>query len=187
MLEQMVHAESSFVTLTYSPDKIPQGGTLVPKDLQDWLKRFRKAVAPVRVRFYAVGEYGDATQRPHYHAAVFGYPGCVYGTTRNLPDPSTCCPGCNLVHTTWGKGRVFLGTLTRTSAQYIAGYVVKKMTDENDDRLYGRHPEFARMSKMPGIGAPAVEAIISSLKDFNLDYTQTDVPSGLRHGNIIVS
>lgn len=186
MLEQLCHGDSSFITLTYSPEKVPANGSLVPKDLQDWLKRYRKACAPVRLRFYAVGEYGDQSQRPHYHIACFGIPGCSYGKTRNLPDPSTCCPGCNLVSTTWGKGRVFLGELTRTSAQYIAGYVVKKMTSKHDERLLGRLPEFSRSSNRPGIGAPAVETIISSLYQFNLDITQTDVPSALRHGKKIL-
>lgn len=182
MLEMNMHGDNSFVTLTYSDENLPDGLSLEPKDPQDWLKRFRKAIAPLRVRYYLVGEYGDETRRPHYHAALFGYPGCVYGSTRNYRLQRGCCPRCDLVSETWGKGGILLGQLTSESAQYVAGYVMKKMTSADDVRLDGRYPEFARMSRRPGIGSGAVPAIADALRHFNLDLTESDVPSALRHG-----
>lgn len=186
MLEMSMHSENSFVTLTYNEDNLPHGSSLEPKDAQDWLKRFRKRIAPVRVRYYLVGEYGDETQRPHYHAALFGYPSCYYGTTRNYRLQRSCCPRCDLVRETWGKGDILLGSLTTESAQYVVGYVIKKMTSMEDTRLTGRYPEFARMSRRPGIGSGAAPAIVQALEAFNLDKSQTDVPSALRHGNKIL-
>lgn len=56
------------------------------------------------------------------------------------------------------------------------------MTSKFDPRLEGRHPEFARMSRMPGLGYDALHEIASQLMAFNLDTSQTDVPSALRHG-----
>lgn len=38
------------------------------------------------------------------------------------------------------------------------------------------------MSNRPGIGADMMHEVASTLMEFNLDETQTDVPSALRHG-----
>lgn len=187
MLESLLHSHSSFVTLTYSDDVVPVVGdnkypTLRPKDLQDWLKRFRKAIEPGKVRYYGVGEYGDRTHRPHYHLALFGFQTCLHGRSRYRYRKS-CCVQCDTVRETWGLGQVDLGDLTVDSAQYIAGYVTKKMTAKDDSRLNGRAPEFARMSLRPGIGADFMHEVASSVLEFNLDQSQGDVPSSLRHGS----
>jgi len=179
MLEAALHGDKSFVTLTYSDENLPVGGTLVPADLRNFLKRLRKSVEPARLRFFAAGEYGDTTERPHYHLALFGYPNCSWGQTRPREH---CCAACDQIRESWGHGNVFLGELTDASASYIAGYVLKKMTGKDDLRLAGRHPEFARMSNRPGIGADMMHEVASTLLDFNLDETQADVPSALRHG-----
>jgi len=179
-LEAAQYEDNCFVTLTYDDQNLPAKGSLVPKHSQDWLKRFRKLVEPVRIRYFLVGEYGDESQRPHYHAAIFNYPTCVYGQSRGWV--SRCCERCELVRESWGFGKVFLGTLETHSAQYVAGYVTKKMTAKDDDRLNGRHPEFARMSLRPGIGRDALWEVASQLMHFNLENTEADVPSALRHG-----
>jgi len=137
LLEQRCHEFSSFATLSYSDDTIPVDGSLNPKHSQDWLKRLRFALGSARpLRYYLIGEYGDETFRPHYHAALFGL--------SHLEG--------DLLRETWGFGHTLLGTLTKESAQYICGYVTKKMTSHEDPRLGGRHPEFARMSRRPAIG-----------------------------------
>lgn len=187
MLEAGQHSASCFLTLTYADEHLPTNSrgmpTLVPKDLSDWLKRFRKAISPLLVRFYATGEYGDDNFRPHYHAAVFGYPNCSqFGTIYRRDGTIRCCEHCKLVHATWGKGLVHVGELNTSSAQYVAGYVTKKMTRTDDPRLDGRWPEFATMSRMPGIGKSAMYEVADTLMRFNLDKTQTDVPVSLRHG-----
>lgn len=169
MLESMKHAESSFLTLTYDAEHLPDGGTLVPRDVQLFIKRLRKAIHPVALRYFFVGEYGDQTWRPHYHAALFGL-GLVAE---------------EIVRDTWGKGHIMLGDLTVHSAQYIAGYVTKKMTSKDDERLLGRHPEFSRMSLRPGIGALAVEDIAAAVRSEHGQFSMEngDVPRSLRHGS----
>lgn len=57
------------------------------------------------------------------------------------------------------------------------------MTAQDDVRLAGRHPEFARMSLKPGIGFDGLHEIASQLMRFNLVDSQGDVPSALRHGS----
>lgn len=192
MLEASQYSSNAFLTLTYSDLSLPvvrcianglDRGDLRPKHLQDWLKRFRKEIAPSKIRYYAVGEYGDETQRPHYHVAVFNYPSCGLKETLYTRDGFVrCCEQCKLVHSTWGHGRIANGALEIGSAQYVAGYVTKKMTRFDDPRLDGRHPEFARMSLRPGIGAEFMHEVASTLLEFNLESSQADVPSALRHG-----
>jgi len=155
MLEANEKEDNCFVTLTYSDENLPggvDGATLQPKDLQDWLKRFRSAIQPTKVRYFAVGEYGDRTWRPHYHLALFGWPQCRYGFSRYTDRRKDCCSCCDVIRETWGLGHIAVGSLETSSAQYIAGYVTKKMTFNDDPRLKGRHPEFARMSRNPAIG-----------------------------------
>lgn len=185
MLEAVQHTDNAFVTLTYSEENLPSVATsslptLQPKDLQDWLKRLRKAIQPAKIRYYAVGEYGDKSQRPHYHLALFGFPSCRRGRTHH--HRAVCCDVCELVKKTWGLGRIDIGLLERTSAQYVAGYVTKKMTAKDDPRLNGRHPEFCRMSLRPGIGHDAMHEVASELLRHNLEQRLIDVPLSLRHG-----
>lgn len=125
MLESFYHAENSFVTLTYSDANLPTNGSLYPEHLKGWLKRLRERIAPQRIRYFAVGEYGDRTERPHYHAAVFGFMPCTGGV---LSRRGECpCRSCTLVRESWGFGHVMVAELSFKSAAYIAGYVVKKM------------------------------------------------------------
>lgn len=74
-----------------------------------------------------------------------------------------------------------VGQLTDKSANYIAGYVTKKMTHSSDIRLDGKHPEFARMSLNPGIGAGAMHNVASAIMQYGLEERE-DVPIGLRYG-----
>lgn len=182
MLEAALHGENTFVTLTYDEDHLPEGATLVPAHLRDFLKRLRKSYEPRRLRFFGVGEYGDRTERPHYHLALFGFPNCAFGLTRSIRPGRSCCAACDAIDAAWGNGGVMLGELTDASASYVAGYVLKKLTSPDDARLAGRHPEFSRMSNRPGLGADMMHEVASTLLDFNLEETQPDVPSALRHG-----
>lgn len=192
LLEQKDHARSSFVTLTYDDQHLPRDGSLDKKAARYFLDRLRKQVGYRVFRFYLVGEYGEKNSRPHYHLAIFGLPSCWYGQTRVVdetaprsPPRPNCCLTCAIFHGLWGKGGIFIGSLTEDSSQYLAGYVTKKLTAAGDPRLNGRLPEFSSSSKqgVGGIGAGAASEIASTILEFNLDHTQADVPSALRFGS----
>lgn len=160
LLEQMETKASCFLTLTYKDDPY----TLVPNDLQLFLKRLRK---DQKVRFFGVGEYGEDKERPHYHLALFGHGGCKFRGTRFVGKKTVCCEDCERMNEVWKLGEIHMGTLTRASAEYVASYTMKKMTNAEDKKtqefLKGRHPEFARMSTQPGIGFVAMQRILIAL------------------------
>lgn len=184
ILEASLHDHNAFVTLTYSDEYLPRladgKATLAPIDMTNFLKRLREKLKPSKIRYFYVGEYGDISQRPHYHMALFGYSSCEKGRS-SFGRRGTCCAQCDRILETWSKGIVDLGTLTPESAAYISGYVTKKMTSKDDNRLHGRHPEYSRMSRRPGIGHDAMYDVASTLLTYGLE-SQTDVPVSLRHG-----
>lgn len=173
MLEALVHPGSLFVTLTYNKESLPEGGTLVPRHLQLFLKRLRKKLSPRTIRYFGVGEYGDISQRPHYHLAIFG----VTLADRIYIDES------------WDHGFTHAGELNFSSAAYVAGYVTKKLTARDAPGLNGRNPEFARMSLRPGVGAWAMKAVAEALQckaGWDQITEDGDVPGALRHGSKVM-
>jgi len=179
ILEAAQHKENAFVTLTYDDAHCPENGSVDPRHLSLFLKRLRGKSAR-KLRYYACGEYGGRTQRPHYHIALFNHPSCSHGITRTNPPKSGCCAECNIIADTWGMGIIQLGTLEQQSAQYIAGYVSKKRANTAPP---GAHPEFTRMSLRPGIGTGLMHEVASALLQHNLNESLIDVPLTLRHGN----
>lgn len=183
MLEAAQYADNAFVTLTYAESSLPENGTLVPRDLQLWLKRYRRYMQPHRFRFFAVGEYGEQSWRPHYHVALFGVPSCLYGRSRYALR-SECCSICDGIRDTWGFGHVYVGDITPESCGYIASYVVKKLNADrySEHLLAGRHPEFTRQSRRPGIGHSSMREVALTLQRHGLVDQLVDVPMSLQHG-----
>lgn len=182
MLETLCHSDSAFVTLTYADDMLPSDMSLNPVTLQLFVKRLRSAVSPLRIRYYAVGEYGDQSERPHYHLILFGYRSCLNGRSMYTRRRLQCCSQCDRVRDSWGLGFVGLGSVTMESAAYCCSYITKNMRRTDDLRLKGRWPEFARMSLRPGIGYDALWEIADTMMRYDLDESGEDVPTGIRHG-----
>lgn len=156
MHEASLHEFNCFVTLTYSDDKLPYGGTLVKEDLQKFQKRLNKACRerwgyPVP-RFFQCGEYGEQLSRPHYHALLFGldFPDKKLFTRRESGDLYTS----DMLSAVWGRGHCTVGALTFESAAYVARYVVKKLEEASDyvrmdeyGQVHEVIPEFVTMSR----------------------------------------
>jgi hypothetical protein len=169
MLEAQAYPMSAFVTLTYKNEELPSDGSVVPAHLTNYIKYLR-ILSDRSVRYFGVGEYGDIGGRPHYHVAVFGF---------TLFDEQ-------LLVDAWAKkGGVHVGELTNDSAQYLAGYVCKKWTRADEAKLNGRAPEFARMSRRPGIGGVAIAHAADALSTrggSEAILEMGDVPSEIRTG-----
>lgn len=145
--EAQLHAENCFVTLTYSDEKLPYGGTLIKKHWQDFMKRLRKRTS-AKILYFHCGEYGERSRRPHYHACLFGidFPDKLFYTERN---------GCKLytseaLDAIWGHGFCTIGAVTFESAAYVARYVMKKVTGELADKHYEHvEPETGEIIRLP--------------------------------------
>lgn len=185
MLEGLQHEHSCFVTLTYGPDFLPLGGSLRPSDLSLFLKRLRSRLKGSPLRFFAVGEYGGRTWRPHFHAVLFGYPSCLrfgYLKGRKRCCAARSCAACSLLREVWGFGHIVNGSFTPRSAGYVGGYIQKKMTQADDRRLRGRLPEFSRMSLKPGIGYWGLADMASELLSQD---EVLDVPHCVKRGDVV--
>lgn len=181
VLEAGEYEHNAFITLTYTDDQLPKGNTLDPVHSRNFLKRLRKSLEPTRFRYYLVGEYGDITQRPHYHAILFNYPSCEWGGTRHTR--TSCCVPCDRIRQCWGKGRISVDEFNPDTAAYVAGYVTKKLDGSHPD-LKGRYPEFSRMSRNPGIGYSSVHDFADRLLQSDAFLRGgNDVPSSVRHGS----
>lgn len=150
--EASLHDLNQFVTLTYDDRSVPAGETLIKKHFQDFMKRLRKSV-DFKVRYFAVGEYGENLGRPHYHAVLFGID-FADKRPHSKNDQGDQLFTSESLDKLWGHGYCFLGEVSVQSAAYVAKYCIKKVNGSMAAFHYGsRAPEFAVMSLKPGIGS----------------------------------
>lgn len=169
MHERESWQDSLFLTLTYSDFYLPFGRVGLPtlrKDhLQKFFKRLRhhlrvmyyvynscrrkpnKRYMQYPIRYFACGEYGDNTQRPHYHAIMFGL--SQFNVDREVIKH--CWPYCD-----WNNSyieRKSFGSAEADSMRYVSQYIDKKYDNDYSDEVYsdlGREPVFKLASN--GIG-----------------------------------
>lgn len=163
VFEAKSYEHNSFITLTYDEEHVPDDYSLKKRDFQLFMKRLRedirqdclkKGIPEKKIRFFACGEYGEKTFRPHYHAIIFNHKfddeeeeirHTADGLKKVLVSPK--------LTKIWGKGITATGEMTFSSAAYVARYCLKKINGPDAESYYfGREPEFSLMSRMPGIG-----------------------------------
>ncbi len=159
LLESFAWRDASWITLTYDEKNLPENGELNPEHLTNFLKSLRKKLKQ-KIRYFAVGEYGDKFGRPHYHAIIWNYhPHIIVDRKdpRRWYDP--------IIESAWGKGGTLNEDLMASNnlplrCAYIAAYVLKKY--KNKGSLKDQQ-EFARMSRMPAVGSSAVPELAKTL------------------------
>lgn len=163
MKEEETSQTAYFVTLTYDTKYVPitpngfmslsrndrpvvkirpsKKPATYTSDLQLYFKRLRK-LNENKIKYFAVGEYGGHTRRPHYHIILF-----------NATEKSITQAWRQAEH---AIGHVHIGSLTGASVGYTLKYLSKhsdvSFYNDADDRI----PEFALMSK--GLGAGYITA-----------------------------
>lgn len=164
MKEEDISESSHFVTLTYANPYLPRTDnnykTLKKRDFQLFMKRLRKlqlkdyatknnitiklaSTTLPPIKYYACGEYGSITWRPHYHAIIFNVQDTeYYYQAWKATNPITNQKGT--------IGKIDIGQVTGASIAYTAKYIDKDRRipmHQNDDRI----PEFSLMSKNLGL------------------------------------
>lgn len=141
------HLLNLFVTLTYDDDNLPFSdwpsstgvSAVVPcvsrDHITNFFKRLRKAIAPDKVRYYGISEYGPQTFRPHYHFILFNWP----------PERDS------LTHIIKAWGLAENITVTPLNDEQIM-YCCRYHTDKGFTPQ-GYQKTFTFMSRNPGIGA----------------------------------
>lgn len=125
-------------------------------------EKLRKHFSPSKIRFFACGEYGPKTLRPHYHALLFNCHFSDQKILKKLPNNQILYTSETLT-SLWSYGLPTIGAVNYQTAGYCARYVVKKYTGKLADDHYFRvspidgntyrvMPEFAVQSRMPGLG-----------------------------------
>lgn len=153
---------ASFVTLTYSDLHLPFSGSLCKRDYQLFIKRLRKVMSPKLIKYFACGEYGPQTWRPHYHAILFG--------VNPVADS-------DLVRDSWSSGFVTISLVNEERSRYVAGYIKDKLTGEKGKIAYeGIEAPFLCMSQ--GIGKRWFEQNIIPLQE-NCGYKIKGVSVGM--------
>lgn len=162
-----MHSVSSFVTLTYSPEELPEDWSLKLRDWQLFRKRLREAIGPFR--FFMAGEYGGQYLRPHYHALIFGED--FAGDRVLVENKVRPLWTSKLLEDKWQKGFVSIGGVDAGSVGYVTKYCVKKQrtpqkyerVDSETGEVWSVTPEFVTMSRRPGLGAKWFERYASDV------------------------
>lgn len=182
-----------FITLTYDDNHVPNGccvacknafkktiihkDSLCKADTRNYLKRLRKRLKKP-YRYYIVGEYGEKTYRPHYHLLLFTDENIEIGNYEKLGrgNRSRYSYPDSPFTKAWPYGFVDISAaIDEKSRQsiisYVCGYVVKKLTNpKNMKEIFGENnqkvPEFATMSRKPGIGFNIITSIVERLRKY---------------------
>jgi len=113
------------------------------------------------IKFFLCGEYGEKNRRPHYHICIFNYDFPDKKLFRISNDVKLYVSP--MLEDLWGKGFCTIGDVTFESAAYVARYITKKITgprgadhylssDPETGEIHQLKPEFATMSRNPGLG-----------------------------------
>lgn len=174
LLEAVEYKDNYFLTLTYDNEHLPKGkyenSTLVPDDLKSFMNKLRTYMKRdfnfENIRFYACGEYGEKSFRPHYHILLFNCPILDLDPNFHYIDDfgneqvvqhvynGSIYYYSDYIHKIWGKGNIVIGRVEWQSCAYVSRYISKKLKG-NDSKVYdslGIEAPFCRMSLKPGIG-----------------------------------
>lgn len=144
-LEAKQYLDNCFITLTYAsaPNEVCK------RDLQLFIKRLRKKLEPLQIKYFACGEYGDLKGRPHYHINIFGWkPKDLYYWSRSKTGNKIY--RSPTIEKLWTFGISAIEECDYSTCKYTALYM-QKFVDYSD-----KQKPFVLMSK--GLGKNAIRS-----------------------------
>lgn len=191
MLECKYHSQNWFITLTYDDLHVPRSYygdpdsgeplpslTLNKRDIQLFFKRLRKQTGQ-HFRYYACGEYGENTHRPHYHFIVFGLElddlkflrradNFDYFTSETIANAWSQFDNHTGERTPIGFHMVC--NVSWETCAYVARYVTKKLNGAAAEfyDTFNISPEFCLMSRRPGIARQYFDENASDILKYQL-------------------
>lgn len=185
MDEAQMHEQNIFITLTVNDkyiDEVFPNGSLNKCMLQKFIRKLRDferyqakldGREPRKVRYFAAGEYGGKSGRPHFHMILFNYDFSdryYWRTSENGHDYDRS----ETLEKLWSNGSLRedgkpdrygncdISEVTHASAGYVADYSLKKAYGSEAEERYKKTladgqvirlmPEFMLCSKRPSIG-----------------------------------
>lgn len=145
--ESRYYESSCFITLTFDDDHLPDRYSVRKRDVQLYLKRMRKDISPVKIRYFGIGDYGDELYRPHYHLIIFGWEPSLADLQESSRKSGRVYYSSGCVSRWWPFGYNTVGTVTGKSCTYVTRYLLAKSNDKLPDQL----PRFRMMSKGLGL------------------------------------
>lgn len=165
MHEASQYDANSFLTLTYSPEKL-SSPSLIRDDIDLFCKRLRKH-AKKKISIFGCGEYGSLLSRPHFHLCVFDFDFSDKKFLKRTDQNDSLFTSTKLENL-WQHGFSTIGDLSFASACYVARYCTKKVNGKHADEYYsGRSPEFAIYPRRPALGRNWIEKNIDMVSSNN--------------------
>lgn len=176
--ELAIQPRSSFVTLTYSPQQLPDPPSVSKAAWQLFAKRLRERLGPFR--FFMCGEYGGLTYRPHYHALIFGHDFAADREEVNNNKSEYRLYRSSTLDSVWQHGSCTIGDVGFESAAYVAGYILKggpELVVAETGEVLER--PFQLMSRRPGLGAGWFERFHTDVYPSDEVISSTGKPMGV--------
>lgn len=175
MLELKYHERACFITLTYDDEHVPishypdsngvchESLTLCKEDFQKFMKRLRRRYEyhedGQKIRFFACGEYGGQTRRPHYHAILYGIDFHEDRRVHERTKDGYCLYRSPTLESLWPYGYSMIAEVNWNTCAYVSRYCTKKKYGRQNIyyQTFNIESEFNLMSRRPGIGAKYFE------------------------------
>jgi hypothetical protein len=126
--------------------------------MQDFVKRLRKSIAPIKIKYFAAGEYGDQRLRPHFHIIIFGHD---FNDKEYIRKSQSDLPiyESKELSKLWKKGMAIVQEANANTIRYSAKYNSKQKSILPEHLK--KYPEFNTMSQNLGI-----EGLINNMETF---------------------
>lgn len=119
--ELKINKDAYFLTLTYDDE---HKKNLNKRDMQLFFKRYRKKQ---KLKYFYVGELGETTKRPHYHAIIFAQLPKDIKESKTETKKGHKQFESQEITKIWGNGLIKISKMEEPLIKYITKYMLKNV------------------------------------------------------------